>query len=404
MTSRFFELPRTFPVAIAGVIAAILAWRIIVTGVDAYQRSSGATGQIAAVSPLATQDPEAAWRRELARNPADYGALLTLALQAEADGKSDAAREAANQVLRLAPTDSVVLKQTASMFLRAGDDASALRILRRLLEFYPPEADFVFPVFTAALDSGRHADFFAAAAREDKSWWLGYFMVACNKAALGGLQSVFMTRVRAGITKVSEQRCLLDRLQQEGKWTTAYDYWLSVLPADRRQRIGLVFNGGFEFPISNLGFDWLTPRQDDVSVSTEFTDGVTDRRALHVKFINKRYAGPPVQQYLQITPGRYQMEGRGRADGLSSWLGVQWGLYCRDSAGDGRQLAHSDPLLGSSDWTEFRQDFSVSKDCPVQILRLELSNPRRDAKVAGNVSVRLRGSVWFDDLKVRTLD
>ena len=84
---------------------------------------------------------------------------------------------------------------------------------------------------------------------------------------------------------------------------------------------------------------------------------------------------------------------------------MQWGLYCHNAgSGEVRQLARSDALLGSSDWTEFHQDFVVSRDCPVQVLRLELANPRRDAKEGGNVAVRLRGSVWFDDLRVRILD
>jgi hypothetical protein len=37
------------------------------------------------------------------------------------------------------------------------------------------------------------------------------------------------------------------------------------------------------------------------------------------------------------------------------------------------------------------------------MLRLELANPRRDAMVPGSAPTRLRGSIWFDDLRVKTL-
>jgi len=121
--------------------------------------------------------------------------------------------------------------------------------------------------------------------------------------------------------------------------------------------------------------------------------------------VNKVWEMPPVQQFLMLFPGRYRFEGRGRADGLQSWLGVQWGLYCL--AGDGRgarQLARSDPFVGTSAWQALRAEFTVPGDCPVQVLRIELANPRRDADTPGSVVARLRGSVWFDDLRVRSLD
>ena len=106
-----------------------------------------------------------------------------------------------------------------------------------------------------------------------------------------------------------------------------------------------------------------------------------------------------------MTPGRYRFSGRGRAQALNSWLGLQWGLYCLSSKGeDQRQLAHSDPLLGTSDWQDFQSDFTVARDCPVQIVRLELANPVREAKTAGSAPVRLRGNLWFDDLRVKLLD
>ena len=106
-----------------------------------------------------------------------------------------------------------------------------------------------------------------------------------------------------------------------------------------------------------------------------------------------------------LFPGRYRFEGRGRADRLDTWLGVQWGLYCLpDGRATPRQLARSGRFLGSSDWTGWGVDFAVPKDCPVQLLRLELANPREDAGTPGNVAARLTGTAWFDDFLIRGLD
>src|SRR6185312_7568916 len=132
--------------------------------------------------------------------------------------------------------------------------------------------------------------------------------------------------------------------------------------------IGFVFNGGFEYPISNVGFDWLVPKQDGVNVEAQSIQGARGNRALRIEFVRKRWSGVPVQQYMVLAPGKYRFEGRGRADGLDTWIGVQWGLYCVQQGSPGRRLATSDRFRGTSEWVDFHDEFAVAKDCPVQLL------------------------------------
>jgi len=111
-----------------------------------------------------------------------------------------------------------------------------------------------------------------------------------------------------------------------------------------------------------------------------------------------------VYQHLLLAPGRYRLEGRARSE-LNAWLGLQWGLYCQGGAGrETKQLARSQPFAGSTRWREFGEDFTVPKNCPAQVLRLELASPKQGANVPGTVAIRLKGKVWFDDLRVRSVD
>ena len=387
----------------AAAIALVLLWRILDRGVSVMDETTASPKT--KISAAASAPDGSQQRARLAANPADYMALLGIALQAEREGDRKRALDAASEAFRLAPADPRILANVGALLLRAGNEEPALRILRQLAELHPNEGAKVWPVMIRAMDSGRYGEFFATAARDDPSWWASFFGEACQKAALPGLQSAFAGRVSAGRITDNERRCLIGRLQREAKWPAAYQVWLNSLPKDQQQRVGFIFNGEFEYPLSNLGFDWLNANQDGVAITTETTEGTNGRRALHLTFVNKRFTGSPLQEYLLLSPGRYRFEGRGRPEGLNSWLGVQWGLYCHDANSSGtRQLAASDSFLGSSDWTDFHQDFVVSRDCPVQVLRLELANPRRDAKSGGSVAIRLRGSVWFDDLKVKILD
>lgn len=391
-------------VVVAAIAGTLLAWRVLVVGIDALsERASGMAEPDASGKAAAT---DAQWRDRLNRNPADVRALLQLGRQLESEGKREEADAAHRQALRLAPGDIETLQQAAAYYLRAGNDKEALVTLGRAVSAANGQVNnSIWDVFLEAFDSERHKAFFDDGARTNPGWWAGFFRVACGSTTnLPALHALYLARAGAGMATANEQRCVIERLQREGQWKLAYQVWVNSLPSDQRERAGRVFNGDFEVPLSNIGFDWLIPQQDGVDVFLEPTEGMGGQRALNITFINKRFSGPPIYQYLLLGPGRYRFEGRGRTD-LETWLGLQWGIYCRDSAGqESRQLAFSERFIGAVDWTDFRRDFEVPKDCPIQVLRLELAAPKRDASVLGNVAVRLRGRMWFDDLRVSAID
>jgi hypothetical protein len=366
---------------------------------------------VASGEPIAGATPgspaaEIRFRERIAHNPADATALLSLALELERQGRRDEAGAAMRVAARLAPADPQTLLLVASYYLRAGEDGPALTTLKRAVDSAPVEVgDRVWPVFTAALVSGRHRAFFDTIVHENPSWWPGFFGYACTRAASpGAVQAVFSARVAAEVATPGERRCLIERLQRDGQWTDAYLVWLNGLPIEQRQRVGYVFNGGFELPLSNLGFDWRMPAQNGAVVSAEPGEGATGQRALTVVYESQRYNGPPVYQYLVLAPGRYRLEGRMRSD-LDAWLGLQWGLYCQEGPGrETRQLARTEPFRGSTRWREFRQDFAVPANCPAQALRLELANPKQGVDAPGNVAIRLKGNIRFDDLRVKIVD
>ena len=392
--------------AIAIAVALVLAWRAIVAASVAGQEGGRALVLGRAMTTAGSASPEERWRAQLARNPTDFVALLALARVREESGDVAGARAAIGEATRLAPVDRPTLIEAAAFHMRAGEELESLTILRRVADLHPDARATVWPVFAAALDSGRRDDFFAGIARDDPDWWPSFFDHACRSASSAdALQRLFTVRAVAGKVRADERRCLIGRLQREGRWTNAYQAWLNSLPPSGRQRVGYVYNGDFELPISNLGFDWTLPPQDGVVVDVRPAAGAAGRGALRIELLDKRWSGPPVQQTLMLFPGRYRFEGRGRADRLDTWLGVQWGLYCLpDGGATPRQLARSGRFLGSSDWTGWGVDFAVPKDCPVQLLRLELANPREDAGTPGNVAARLTGTAWFDDFLIRGLD
>lgn len=400
------RLPRNAGLAILIVVALLIGWRIVASGYTALLAGVNAPDPNRSTTPLEVATVDAHWQARLARNPTDFPALVILALNLERQGKVTEASAAMREAMRLAPAEEQTLLEASAFYLRNGEEAHALAILRRAVELNPTASGTVWPLFTSALNSGRNDEFFAAAARENPKWWPGFFDQACKSATdLGAVERAFAARAATGKATAAERTCVIERLEHEGQWNRAYQTWINSLPQEQRQRIGFVFNGEFEYPISNVGFDWVIVPQDGVNVEPQQIQGARGKRALRIEFVRKRWSRVPVQQYLVLVPGKYRFEGRGRADGLDTWIGVQWGLYCLKGDGaPGRHLASSDRFRGTSEWVEFHDDFAVPKDCPVQLLRFELASAPQDAASPESVVTRLNGNVWFDDFRVRSLD
>jgi hypothetical protein len=399
-------MPRSAVIALTLAVVALLGWRVIAAGLGALADRRVPADGLAAGAPRPEADSEASLRRRIAGNPGDALALLLLALELERQGKREEAGAAMRTAARLAPADPQTLLLIAGYFLRTGEESAALSTLRRALDSAPAEVSTrVWPVFTAALVSGRHQRYFDAIARENASWWAEFFRHACARAVPStAVQAIFAVRAEAKVATDEERRCLIERLQRDGQWANAYVFWLNGLPPEQRKRVGYVFNGDFEAPLSNAGFDWRIPAQESVIVSAEPGDGVNGKRGLNVAFTTQRYAGPPLYQTLLLEPGKYELEGRAKA-GLEAWLGMQWGVYCLDESGrPARQLVRTDPFTGITRWREFRHEFAVPAGCPAQLLRLELANPKQGAAGPADVAIRLKGKLSFDDIRIRIVD
>lgn len=386
------------------VVALLVVWRILAVGLDELFRPD--TTRKRMIEPLERVDPDARLRERIARNPTNARAVLSLGLELEAQGKNAQATALMAQAMRLDPADPWVLLSTGRYYLRSGDELQGLRVMRRAVDLYPTVGDDVWPKFTASLEAGRQNDYFRGLAGENPSWWRDFFRHLCADAEdTAAVRNVFGARVEANVVTDKERACMLSRLQREGRWADARQLWMDSLPPEQRRQVGNVFNGDFERPISNLGFDWIVASREGTTVETQPIEGARGRKALQVAFANKRYDGPPIYQNLMLAPGRYRLQGMGRSDALETWLGLQWGVYClTENGADAQQLVKTERFLRSSDWTDFAQDFVVPRGCTLQTLRLELANPRRDATTPGSVTVRLRGSLWFDDLKIVSLD
>ena len=378
----------------------VLAWRVI----EVNARLVDENGRPRPPQPhagLYAAEPEADAAASLVRdNPAESAAYLVIAREHGARGEAEAASRAYAAAYEVAPVDRDVLVSAASHALEAGRVPDALELLARALDSDSTIQDRVYPVMERSLASERAAPAWESIAARNPAW-LGSFVVGSCRHGVEprALIPLFLQRVAKSSATPEEAACLIDHLRDAGRWDQAYQVWLDTLPASRLADVGFIFNGGFEYPSSAIGFDWIadTRPERDSGHTVEFsrTGGAAGERALRVEFNGKRQSGTPIEQYLALAPGRYELTGRARPDGVHAGHGMQWTVRCvGDKAAASAPLAASGRFVGSSDWQPFAFDVAIPADCRGQVLRLE-------NVAVGPGPVYLAGTLWFDNLSLR---
>lgn len=395
------------------LLGAVLSWRVLVVGLADYYAAE-ATPQAASAALLWRADqPEPLWRRGQAlvdqREPALAGplfqasvwgnpanALPYLAL-AHLWGRAGRLPEAIGLVEiadTLAPMSAPALGESARFWFDHGQPERGVARWSALLRNSPTTADQLYPRLLAMANGANTRSALLPLLAQPPDWWDRFFAYAASHAPNPDVVTfLYQGRNRAGaLPSAAEQRVYLDRLWREGQWAQAYLAWLGGLNEDAQAGLGSVYDGGFDLPITGFGFDWRTRRARGVTVETIETYG-SRGRALHVVFEGRGEHFEHVHQSLYLEPGRYQLQGRVRTDGLSSRQAVRWVVHCDQP--QAQPLAVSNSFSGKDDWQLFTLDFQVPQaDCPLQRLRLE------QELRTNTVGEALGGGVWFDDLVI----
>jgi hypothetical protein len=154
-----------------------------------------------------------------------------------------------------------------------------------------------------------------------------------------------------------------------------------------------VFNGGFELPVTNQGFDWRLPNIKGAVRSTQDeTYGVSGERALHLVFEGREFRFNHLYQQLFLNVGTYRFTVRTRTDSLEGRGGLMWSIAC--AATPAELLGETDRLLGTNEWRWLTMEFAIpDATCDSQVLRLQSTGDRL-------YDHKLEGHAWFDRVQI----
>lgn len=190
----------------------------------------------------------------------------------------------------------------------------------------------------------------------------------------------------------AEMSPYLEQLVRAGRIEDAYLAWLGHLPEQRLSKVGAFYNGGFEYPMSNLPFDW---RFIPVAGATMEVASREQERVLVVRFFGARVAFRHVVHLLALSPGTYEFSGSAKLLNVENERGLRWRIVCSDSS---ETLATTELLTGTTPWLSLRARFTIAAEgCAGQWLVLEI--PARAA-----VEAKVSGEARYKDLGIARLD
>jgi hypothetical protein len=336
---------------------------------------------------------EAVWA-----NPSDARVYVALAeLSAVEEGRRPAAIRLAEIADALGPISSPVLARSADFWQAQGRLDRMLARWSLLMRTQPRATSAFYPELLSFATDPKQQELLRPLLDHSPTWWDAFFAYAAREAPqTDTVMFLYQQRQRSDqpLSEL-EQRAYLDRLWRDARWPEAYQAWQKGLNEPQRKALDRIYNGGFELPLTSVGFDWRIASPRGARVETAPTYGARGERALHVSFDGQRVRFQHVLQYLLLEPGDYRLQGRVRPDSLRTERGLRWTVRC---VAGGPVLAESERFLGSDQWRIFTVDFVVpANDCPAQVLRLELEG-------RAELDFEVQGGIWFDDLTVNPRD
>jgi hypothetical protein len=385
-------------------LAALLpiAWRVLSLGMADYfagaqpqralqWRSDHAEALLAAAQ--AETDPDRARDyavRSLRANPLQGAAYRVLAARAPT---ADARAQLYDIAAARAPRDIPSLAWLLDHALAERRHAAAMDQLDQMLRIEPGSIVALFPAVEHLASQPDAQSHLTALLGRSPPWrervLVGLAQRTANPAAVSGVFE--QLRTSDGGLSERELGAWLDRLFKAREWGWAYLFWATQLPAEKRERLGNVFDGGFEWAPTNLGFDWRMGRVPGATIDRSAIDGITGTSALRVSFDYQRVAFDHVSQLLALPAGRYRLEGRARTENLQTSRGLAWSVACAEG---GKPIASTSAFSGNHAWRAFTLDLEIPAEaCGGQWLRLQLPARIPSEQYIG-------GTIWFDDLRM----
>lgn len=336
----------------------------------------------------------AAYKSAVALNPHNPRYWLDLATAYQVRGDMAESTKALDNAIRVDPTTPDVVWQAANFDLIQGNTNHALRQFRAILERDPDSLD---RILDASWRATRNPEVIVDEALPPRPQVYLRFLWALAMMKHPYAPTLWSRLVALNQPlPTKESLRYVDYLIADRQIRQAREAWQQLIrlnPALRRYESSpnLMVNGGFEEEILNQGFDWHYEGRTGVKVAIDVSEPHTGTRALAISF-----EGSPSDAGLyQLTPvepnTRYRFSVQVKAEDVEGINGPQLAL---NDVINGYSYVLTDPVLGSTPWTEKTSEFTTGRDTTALIFRVLRAPTQR----------LIRGKILIDDLSLTPIE
>lgn len=156
-----------------------------------------------------------------------------------------------------------------------------------------------------------------------------------------------------------------------------------------------VYNGSFEQPFLNGGFDWRLRTSLHLSVFETSDQRFHEYRSLKLVFDGEEnWSGPILLQYVWLEKrGVYHLDYAFQSEGLSTDKGLYFEIRQVSPAANPALLAKGPEHLDDSDWSIHSVPFTVRGDGTLVAFSL-CRDPSR------KIDCQIKGKAWLDDVRI----
>jgi len=348
-------------------------------------------------------------RRATELNPVEALYWLDLAAACESAGDTACTGRSLERALELSPRTPRVLWSAANYHLRTNRSEKALPIFQRLLKLDPAYAPATFQVCVPLLGPVLVEEEILGGNRDPRLQlafvnFLGeHGQDGPANAGWGRLEREPRAQAPAQQPPFtfSEVEPYLDHLIESGAEPQALRVWndlerMGVVADPGSQSHArpddLVFNGSFEQPPLNAGFDWRY--QQEPFVSAGLTSAAhSGSHGLQIEFSGEQNGEyEPVYQFVPVDPGRsYLLSAFVRSDAISSDSGPR--LRVLDPACPDCLSIATETTVATTSWHAIHLAFATGPK--TDRVRISVWRPRSRA-----FPPEISGTFWLDDVSL----
>lgn len=337
-------------------------------------------------------DPDAVirlYQTAVRLSPFDAGYTADFAQANDWAGRTDISLLLFQRAQQLFPNSPEINWKLANFYIRSGNTTDALPALKKILSSNIIEKNQIFalsdhaginsaavldkllppniPVYFAYLNfETQHGNF--SAAQETWNRLLTFNSPFEPKEAFPFLD----TLIRAHE---------LDRASQV--WSSFVSRFPDRIPSPA-SAINLITNGNLQADILDGAFDWRVFPVKGVAVNQDSAGPATDSRSLRIEFDGSQnlYYGS-VLQFVPAQPHtKYTFSAFTRSQAITTEAGV--GVQISDGYDPNKILGSTDPLIGTTPWSEQSFPFETPPDTRLLIVRIvRAPSQKLDNKIAG---------------------